>query len=127
MAERGGVGRATFDRVHEVIATGTTRSAAFKTVADETGRSAATVATAFYRVARSLPDGGGVKQRPRKKKRGAATVASAVPRVHTAARAASGVDALLADVHRSIDALGAHLKSLEADVARMAEIRRVLG
>ena len=53
---------------------------AFKLVAQETGRSTATVQTAYYRVARSLPGGGGVQLRPRKKtaaKRAAAKTATA--------------------------------------------------
>jgi len=66
MAERGSIGKATFDRVTALVGEGMTRSAAFAKVAEETNRTPATVATAFYRVARDMPDGGGVRQRPRK-------------------------------------------------------------
>ena len=68
MAERGTIGKATFEQVTALVDEGMTRSAAFAKVAEETERTPATVATAFYRVAREMPDGGGVQQRPRKKR-----------------------------------------------------------
>ncbi len=75
MAERGSIGKATFDSVTALVAEGMTRSAAFAKVAEETGRTPATVATAFYRVARDMPDGGGVQaatpQAPRRRRRAA--------------------------------------------------------
>ena len=68
MAERGTIGKATFEQVTALVNEGMTRSAAFAKVAEETSRTPATVATAFYRVAREMPDGGGVQQRPRKRR-----------------------------------------------------------
>src|SRR5215510_2722585 len=101
MAERGTIGQATFDRVTALVGEGMTRSAAFAQVAEETSRTPATVATAFYRVARDMPDGGGVKQRPRKKR----VAADAPPRRgpgRPRKRPATDVDDLVATAHRAI-------------------------
>jgi hypothetical protein len=129
MSERGAVGKATFDRVQELVAGGMTRSAAFAHVAEESGRSAATVATSFYRVARQQPDGGGVQQRARRRRASSASTAA----TRRTPRSSASTEALIADVHRAIDALGAHLQSLESEVRslrengdRIAQIRRVL-
>jgi hypothetical protein len=65
---RGSIGKASYDAVRKHIDQGKKATEAFRLVAQETGRSTATVQTAYYRVARSLPDGGGVQLRPRTKK-----------------------------------------------------------
>ncbi len=62
---RGQVGRQTFDMARELIKEGKKPTEAFAAVAERTGRSAATVATAYYRIARTMPGGAGVKQRSR--------------------------------------------------------------
>ena len=62
---RGQVGRQTFDMARELIKDGKKPTEAFAAVAERTGRSAATVATAYYRIARTMPGGAGVKQRSR--------------------------------------------------------------
>ena len=136
MAGRGSVGKATFDRVTQLVAEGKTKQEAFQTVGSETGRTAATVATAFYRVARQQPDGGGVKQRPRKRRASTTTPARSTRRgrpAGTRSQNSSNVDALLGDVHRAIDALGAHIRSVEAEVrdlraqsTRIEQIRKML-
>ena len=64
---RGSIGKASYEAVRKHIDEGKKATEAFRLVAEETGRSTATVQTAYYRVARSLPDGGGVQLRPRKK------------------------------------------------------------
>ena len=142
MAERGAIGNATFDRVSALVAAGASKSQAFATVGEETGRSAATVATAFYRIARARPDGGGVIQRPRKKGRVAAprraprsTTTKAAPAPAKAPRVAmSGTDALVAEMHRTVDALAARLRAAEGELAarrdessRIDQIRKMLG
>ena len=128
MAERGTIGKATFDRVQELVGAGASKSEAFAKVADESGRTAATVATAFYRVARSLPDGGGVKQRPRKK------TASAAAPARRPREATPTIDAIVADLHRGVDALAARLRAAEGELAarrdesaRIDQIRKMLG
>jgi hypothetical protein len=136
MAERGTIGKATFEQVTALVTDGMTRSAAFAKVAEETERTPATVATAFYRVAREMPDGGGVQQRPRKR-RAASDAAPAAPKRGPGRprRAPStDVDELLATAHRTIDALGAHLRALDQEVrdlrdngARIDQIRSLLG
>ena len=60
---RGQIGRQTFELAHNLIRAGKKPTEAFAIVAENTGRSAATVATAYYRVARTIPGGAGVKQR----------------------------------------------------------------
>jgi hypothetical protein len=132
MSERGAVGRATFDRVQQLVNNGMTRSAAFAAVAEESGRSAATVATSFYRVARQRPDGGGVKRRPRKRRDVAPARGPGRGRGRRAAT--TSTDALIAEVQRAIEALGSHLRevekearSLRAHSDRIDQIRRMLG
>ena len=63
---RGSIGKASYEAVRKHIDAGKKATEAFKLVAQETGRSTATVQTAYYRVARSLPGGGGVQLRPRR-------------------------------------------------------------
>lgn len=135
MAERGTIGKATFEQVTALVNEGMTRSAAFAKVAEETERTPATVATAFYRVAREMPDGGGVQQRPRKRR--VASDAPAAPKRgpgRPRRAPATDVDELLATAHRTIDALGAHLRALDKEVrdlrdngARIDQIRSLLG
>lgn len=134
MAERGSIGKATFDSVTALVAEGMTRSAAFAKVAEDTGRTPATVATAFYRVARDMPDGGGVKQRPRKRH----VAGDAPPARRGPGRPrrspATDVDEIVAAAHRAIDQLGAALRRLDAENAelrdsgaRIDQIRKMLG
>lgn len=133
MAERGTIGKETFDQVTALVAEGMTRSAAFARVGEETGRSTATVATTFYRVARAMPDGGGVQQRPRKR-----TVATdGAPRRgpgRPRRTPAGDVDELVAAAHRAIDALATRLRQVDAEArelrengARIDQIRKLVG
>jgi hypothetical protein len=134
--ERGAIGKQTFQRVQELVSDGTPKQTAFARVAEETGRSKQTVQTAFYRVARTMPGGGGVKQRPRKRSRSAPASgarAKAVRAPSRAQRSSPAVDALLTDLHSAIDALGNHVRTLEADIRglhahseRLDKIRKVL-
>jgi hypothetical protein len=132
MAERGSIGKATFDRVTALVGEGMTRSAAFTQVAEETSRTPATVATAFYRVAREMPDGGGVRQRPRKNRVAGEAVRRGPGRPRR--RPSTDVDELIAAAHRAIDQLGAELRRLDkanADLrdngTRIDQIRSLLG
>ena len=52
---RGSIGKASYEAVRKHIDEGKKATEAFRLVAEETGRSTATVQTAYYRVARSLP------------------------------------------------------------------------
>ncbi len=79
---RGSIGKASYEAVRKHIDEGKKATEAFKLVAQETGRSTATVQTAYYRVARSLPGGGGVQLRPRKK----TAAKGALPRLPLPAR-----------------------------------------
>jgi hypothetical protein len=56
---RGQIGRQTFELAHNLIREGKKPTEAFAIVAENTGRSAATVATAYYRVAQTIPGGAG--------------------------------------------------------------------
>jgi hypothetical protein len=143
---RGSVGKASYEAVRKHIDAGKKATEAFRLVAQETGRSTATVQTAYYRVARSLPGGGGVQLRPRKKtaaKRAAAKSASATTAARTPARrgrppkAASGgtsAAAIARQLSDAAEALVAHIARLEQEVAdarkdreRLAAIERALG
>src|SRR3954447_23631055 len=89
---RGEVGRQTYEMVQRRIGEGKKATEAFAEVAEQTGRSAATVATAYYRTARSMPGGGGVKQRPRRgRPRGSTTT-------RARARGAQTTQALILDL-----------------------------
>ena len=143
---RGSIGKASYEAVRKHIDAGKKATEAFKLVAQETGRSTATVQTAYYRVARSLPGGGGVQLRPRKKtaaKRAAAKTATAgedrrrgaAGRRRTRAAAtpttAAGIARQLSD---AAEALVAHISRLEKELAdarkdrdRLAAIERALG
>jgi hypothetical protein len=134
--ERGNIGRQTYERVRELLDGGdlTTR-AAFERVAEETGRSVGTVQTAYYRVARSMPDGGGVRQRPRGGRSAAAAAPATRGRRGPGRRAGStDVDQLVRDVQRAVDALVTRVRELEGgqrelrdQAKRYDEIRRLIG
>jgi hypothetical protein len=142
---RGSIGKASYEAVRKHITAGKKATEAFRLVAQETGRSTATVQTAYYRVARSLPGGGGVQLRPRKKT--AAKRASAKTTVKTAAKpaarrgrppkgaavatSAAGAARALSD---AAEALVSHVARLEKELAaarmdsqRLAQVERALG
>jgi hypothetical protein len=147
-AERGSIGKASYEAVRKHIDAGKKATEAFRLVAQESGRSTATVQTAYYRVARSLPGGGGVQLRPRKKtaaKRAAAAAAPSVkpaarrrgrPRKNAAAAAApvGSAAAIARQLSDAAEALVAHISRLESELAesrkdreRLAAIERALG
>ena len=145
-ATRGSIGKASYEAVRKHIDAGKKATEAFRLVAQETGRSTATVQTAYYRVARSLPGGGGVQLRPRKKtgaKRASAKVAAAGkpaarrgrPPKNASASAPTGSAAAIArDLSNAAQALVAHISRLESELAesrkdreRLAAIERALG
>jgi hypothetical protein len=145
---RGSIGKASYEAVRKHIDAGKKATEAFKLVAQETGRSTATVQTAYYRVARSLPGGGGVQLRPRKKtatRRAAAKTVTATTAAKPAARrgrppksAAAAAPASAAGIARQLseaaEALVAHIVRLEKELAdsrkdrdRLNAIERALG
>jgi hypothetical protein len=141
---RGSIGKASYEAVRKHIDEGKKATEAFRLVADATGRSAATVQTSYYRVARSLPGGGGVQLRSRKKapaRRGARNAASASSagarrgRPRKNAAAASGTAAGAArQLSAAATALVDHMTRLESELAdarkdsqRLADIERALG
>jgi hypothetical protein len=145
---RGSIGKASYEAVRKHIDAGKKATEAFKLVAQETGRSTATVQTAYYRVARSLPGGGGVQLRPRKKtaaKRAAAKTVTATAAGRPAARrgrppksAATAAPTSAAGIARQLseaaEALVAHIVQLEKELVdsrkdreRLDAIERALG
>ena len=142
---RGSIGKASYEAVRKHIEAGKKATEAFRLVAQETGRSTATVQTAYYRVARSLPGGGGVQLRPRKKtaaKRAASTAArkpaarrGRPAKSASAAAAPTGSAAAIArQLSDAAQALVAHISRLENELAearkdreRLAAIERALG
>src|SRR5450432_2619764 len=101
---RGQIGRQTFELAHNLIREGKKPTEAFAIVAENTGRSAATVATAYYRVARTIPGGAGVKQRSRRGRR-ATAAAPAAPTPQTARRGGTTTSDLLRQLVDSAAAL----------------------
>jgi len=145
---RGSIGKASYQAVRKHIDAGKKATEAFKLVAQETGRSTATVQTAYYRVARSLPGGGGVQLRPRKKaatrRATAKTVtatAAAKPRARrgrppksAAAAAPTSAAGIARQLSDATEALVAHVVRLEKELAdsrkdrdRLNAIERALG
>ena len=137
---RGSIGKASYEAVRKHIDEGKKATEAFRLVAQETGRSTATVQTAYYRVARSLPGGGGVQLRPRKKT-GAKTAKSATTKTPArrgrppkSAAVASSAAAAARQLSEAAEALVAHVTRLERELAdarkdseRLAKIERALG
>ena len=106
---RGSIGPETYDAVKKLIDAGMNKTEAFAQVAKETGRSAATVTTTYYRIAKRKPGGGGVRT--------SAKSAKAATR-----KAVSGqTDRLAADARAAIDALHQHVAALEAQLEELAQ------
>jgi hypothetical protein len=141
---RGSIGKASYEAVRKHIDAGKKATEAFRLVAQETGRSTATVQTAYYRVARSLPGGGGVQLRPRKKtaKRAAAKAAAAGrpaarrgrPPKNAVATPAGSAASIARQLSDAAEALVAHISRLESELAearkdreRLVAIERALG
>ena len=146
-AERGGIGKASYEAVRKHIDAGKKATEAFRLVAQESGRSTATVQTAYYRVARSLPGGGGVQLRPRKKTAAKRAAVASAPAGKPAARRgrppknaavtaapAGSAVAIAQQLSDAAQALVAHIERLEGELAearkdreRLAAIEHVLG
>jgi hypothetical protein len=132
---RGQVGRQTFDMARELIKGGKKPTEAFNIVAERTGRSAATVATAYYRIARTVPGGAGVKQRSRSGGAAKPPAKRAVRRttkagVATARRSGSSTSSTSELVRQLVDAasaLSAHVERLERENAEYRTITDALG
>ena len=106
---RGSIGPETYDAVKKLIDAGMNKTEAFAQVAKETGRSAATVTTTYYRIAKRKPGGGGVRTSTKSAK--------------AATRKAVGgqTDRLAADARAAIDALHQHVAALEAQLEELAQ------
>jgi hypothetical protein len=115
---RGTIGRQTFELAHTLISDGKKPTEAFAIVASETGRSAATVATAYYRVARTIPGGAGVRQRTRRSPRAAAPA----PATSEARRGGTTTSELVRGLVDAAAALAQHVERLERE---NAEYRRI--
>jgi hypothetical protein len=123
-AERGAIGKQTYAAVRDQIKQGKKTTEAFAIVAEQSGRSAATVATAYYRIAREDPNSG-VRTRPRKR-HAAPSASSKAPAVTTVS--------LIKDAQAALDKLTRHVQRQEAELAdlrrnalRYEEIQRILG
>ena len=118
--KRGEIGRQTFEAVQALVRQGNRTTEAFAKVAEKTGRSAATVATAYYRVARTLPDAGGVKLRPRSgpKARPRTATKKTARRGRRAASGNRSTQAMVRDLVQAAEALGRHVETLESELAK---------
>ena len=121
-APRGSIGPETYAAVRKLIDAGMNKTEAFARVAQETGRSAATVTTTYYRMAKRQPDGGGVRQSAKAAVRTTRTAASGqTERLTSEARAA--VEAL----HEHVTALEAQLEELTRQSQELQRIKQALG
>jgi hypothetical protein len=116
--KRGEIGRQTFEAVQALVRQGNRTTEAFAKVAEKTGRSAATVATAYYRVARTLPDAGGVKLRPRSGPKARPRTKTTARRGRRAPTGNRSTQALVRDLVQAAEALGRHVESLESELAK---------
>jgi hypothetical protein len=112
----------TYASVQKLVADGMGKTAAIARVAESTNRTPAAVTTAYYQYARSLPDGGGVRQTRRTPKGGTSQASHS---------AASGGSARLArEASRVMSELVARVEELEhqaaADAAELKRLRRIL-
>jgi hypothetical protein len=128
---RGQVGRQTFDMARELIKGGKKPTEAFATVAERTGRSAATVATAYYRIARTMPGGAGVKQRSRSGRVApAATARKARATTKGGARSTRATSSTTSELVRQLvdaaTALSTHVERLERENAEYRTITAAL-
>lgn len=119
---RGSIGPETYAQVRRLIDRGMNKTEAFAQVARETGRSAATVTTTYYRIAKRQPDGGGVRQSARSTTRAARKAGGAqAERLAHDARAA--IDAL----HKHVAALEAQLEDLTAKSRELDRLKKAIG
>ena len=130
---RGQVGRQTFDMARELIKDGKKPTEAFAIVAERTGRSAATVATAYYRIARTMPGGAGVKQRARSgratttaKTRATRSTAKSGARSTRSGAGSATTAELVRQLVDAATALSAHVERLERENAEYRTITAAL-
>jgi hypothetical protein len=125
--QRGQIGRQTFDMARELIDQGKKPTEAFTLVAERTGRSAATVATAYYRIARTMPGGAGVKQRTRSRS-GASARTTRGAAASTSRRQSSGssTSQLVQQLVDAANALAQHVDRLERENAEYRNITAAL-
>lgn len=120
----GDIGRQTYEDVRKLVEQGMKKTEAFAKVAKQSGRSANTVMTQYYRTAREQVDGGGVRR----------TARTARTSARTAAKSANQqTERLISEAKTAIDALQAHIAELERDLERatqeskeLEKIRKVL-
>ncbi len=120
----GDIGRQTYEDVRALVEQGMKKTEAFAKVAKQSGRSANTVMTQYYRTAREQVDGGGVRRTARSARTGARTAAKS---------ANQQTERLIQEAKTAIDALQAHIAELERDLERatlesreLEKIRKVL-
>lgn len=119
---RGSIGPDTYAQVRRLIDRGMNKTEAFAQVARETGRSAATVTTTYYRIAKRQPGGGGVRQSVRSTTHAAKKVGGAqAERLAHDARAA--IDAL----HKHVSALETQLEELTAKSRELDRLKKAIG
>lgn len=107
---RGDIGPETYAQVKALIDRGMKKTDAFAQVAKETGRSAATVTTTYYRIAKRQADGGGVRRTAR-----------------TAKKTVNGqTEQLVREAKDALDALQRHVAKLEAQLEEAAAHSREL-
>ena len=111
--KRGSVGQEIFEQIQELVAEEKiSRAAAFKRLAETTGRQAGAISTNYYRVARKR--GVGARAKKGSERRG-------TPRL--AASAASGLLLQLAEVIRQQEQ---ELEKLRKENSRLGEVRKLL-
>lgn len=112
VASRGAIGQQIFDDVQRLTANGTTkRLAAFKQIAEASGRSAGTVAANYYRIARKK----GVALRPRHVRAGSTT-----------GRVSSRILTTLRLLERQLEQQQEEIQRLRKENARFDKLRRLV-
>lgn len=112
ISHRGAIGQQIFDEVQRLTADGTVkRLAAFKQIADASGRQAGTVAANFYRIARQ---------------KGATLRARGGGTRSTGARGSSRILTTLRLLERQVQQQQEEIQRLRKENAKFAKLRRLL-
>ncbi len=122
---RGSIGVETYAAVRKLIDAGMNKGEACAHVAAETGRSAATVTTTYYRIAKGKPGGGGVRKSARtaQKQVKRATKATGAQTERLAQDARAAIEAL----HKHVTTLEAQLKDLSEKSQELDKLKKLIG
>lgn len=117
MARDGSVGFAEYEKVAALAKNGMTKADAIKAVAEDLGKSPASVQNNYYRIARQKT--GGRRKPTSRTRRTAAAPTSRARRAESATPAGRSIDAITRELVTNIEQLTAAVKSQSDEVATL--------